>query len=296
MNLPFTPKAASELDVENPEPGIYVDVPIQQYVATKALSRSDVGKYRKHPAYYGVVKEATEAMIFGSQYHAFLLEPELFETYYHQGPKEKRSKADKEWYADLVEKYSKERIYRPQELELMNEMHEALKKKFIESYALLMSSPIFELTVVFWDPEYEMLFKMRIDSPNFEIGAIVDLKTYTFADFKLPRAVKEYSLEIQREIYIQRYVLDYDIDLQEEIYLRGCRFTPGLEELTRFIGVFQMKSDIYFADYFDLVEFRGKAQIDLQRLLPEMKAFIGAGCKLQETGLRRLTANEFEIY
>ena len=294
--LPFEPLPGDALDVENPAPGIYVDVPIQQYVAARAISRSDVGAYRKHPAYFGVHKESTPAMIYGSQYHAFVLEPDLFRDYYVQGPEAKRSAADKKWHAELIKTVGEERIYRPQELALMHAMHKALREKFIEAYAVLMSAPIFELTVIFFDPEFEMLFKIRIDSPSFELGSIVDLKTYAMNDFKLPYAVQDFAPDQKREAYIQYYCAEYDVDLQQEIYLRGCQFTPGLESLTSFIGVFQEKSDIYFTDYFDLSAFRDRTQQDIHRLLPELKEFIKGGCHIPRTGLRSLSASPLDYY
>ncbi|MFZ1546005.1 MAG: PD-(D/E)XK nuclease-like domain-containing protein, partial [Candidatus Nitrotoga sp.] len=91
------------------------DLPIQVYHASEAISHSGIVQLLKSPEHYLQYKtgsvEPTAAMEFGSAFHGFILEPEVFAKDYVLAPKfDRRTKEGKEiaakWDAENAGKIS----------------------------------------------------------------------------------------------------------------------------------------------------------------------------------------------
>ena len=91
------------------------DLPIQVYHASEAISHSGIVQLLKSPEHYLQYKtgsaEPTPAMEFGSAFHGFILEPEVFSKDYVLAPKfDRRTKEGKEiaakWDAENAGKIS----------------------------------------------------------------------------------------------------------------------------------------------------------------------------------------------
>ena len=67
-------------------PEIIHGLPNADYHASAAISKSGLDKIARSPAHYKAAQEAeqeaTDAMIFGSAFHDFILLPEIFQTAY----------------------------------------------------------------------------------------------------------------------------------------------------------------------------------------------------------------------
>ena len=85
------------------------NLPINDYHAGEEISHSGIVKLLKSPEHYMQYKiggeEPTPAMEFGSAFHAFILEPEVFAKNYVLAPKfDKRTKEGKELASKWEEK------------------------------------------------------------------------------------------------------------------------------------------------------------------------------------------------
>ena len=90
------------------DPGVYHNLPAEQYHASPRLSRSRLAAILKSPAHFqAYAPRATQAMRRGSAIHAAVLEPDRFEHEYVFPPTDKidrRTKAGRaEWDAFLAE-------------------------------------------------------------------------------------------------------------------------------------------------------------------------------------------------
>jgi hypothetical protein len=94
------------------KPGHYEDLSNDDYHSDPAISRSHLMKMRKTPKHYwyeyinpNYIKPASqEALIFGSAFHTFLLEPKKFEDEYFVMPDlDLRTKAGKEFKKAILE-------------------------------------------------------------------------------------------------------------------------------------------------------------------------------------------------
>lgn len=63
------------LDLQNPQPGIYRNLPFETYVAIPALNQTQLKAVAKSPAHAKAEGASTEALAFGALVHTMILEP-----------------------------------------------------------------------------------------------------------------------------------------------------------------------------------------------------------------------------
>lgn len=251
------------LDLDNPEPEIYAGVSHWDYLKINAVSRSLLSRFDEAVEYVHAPQEPpSESMIFGTAYHAFVLDRDYFSERFVEGPRYRRSNDEKKLYRDLVEKHGgPEYIYRSSDLEKMEAMYDVLTK-YPKSHVLLTNDNPTELTVIFRHPTTGLMCKIRIDkcivsSPN---GWVIDLKTSKSVDpNKFAWSVK-----------------DYKYDLQAGFYILGCQLTEGLRHVNQFAIVAQEKkeSQAYRVKSFNMHEKIGPFMVESERMLIDYKAWI----------------------
>lgn len=111
--IAFAFNAARELPEQIIGNGITVGVPDREYHALpwKFVSKHDLDAFAHCPAVYKaekereIVAESTPSLVFGSAFHARVLEPETFDSRFAVAPSgiDRRTKAGKEDYAAFIE-------------------------------------------------------------------------------------------------------------------------------------------------------------------------------------------------
>jgi len=166
------------------QPGIYKGIPFDEYLAIKALSRSDLVLLLQSPAHYmyGDKKE-TKAMVFGSAYHLSSLQPEILEREFAVKPEGMHfGRGDgPEWKAAALA--AGKRIVTHEESDDMFYMSRRLWNH--PTITPLLSNGEPELTVIWQHPGTEILRKARLDWVNMEKHIILDLKSCQ--DARLPK-------------------------------------------------------------------------------------------------------------
>jgi len=155
------------------KPGIYPDLPNKVYHADTALSNSMMGLFYKDPerlkAYLDdLTRKATNAMMFGSAYHCYILERHLFDNLFEVVPKGGYKITDK-GITLIPESHGTSGGYND-----ILAMAEALKNDEAASN-LLLSGGEAEVSYFWKSPKYGFMCKCR---PDYRKGNIlIDLKT-----------------------------------------------------------------------------------------------------------------------
>lgn len=218
-------------EVQTPKPGIYEDVPFEEYRQWKAVNNSSLGSALVSAAHYRAYlqkpHEDTDALRFGSLMHAGKLDPkELLQKYVVMPPFEiqlekeyanprntteyKTKKAD--WEAQQPPEKT---IVTQQEYDLMSAMCLALEKHTLARECFDHDGPA-EVSLIWRDPVTGLLCKGRIDK--------LDHKQTRFADLKTAKSLSNYAREIFNRAY-HRQGAFYQDGLYE---LLGKDFTPWL--------------------------------------------------------------------
>jgi len=167
--------------IESPAPGIYYNVPMAEYLAWDAWSRSDIAAMQISPEFchwHRFTKEDkdTDATSFGDLAHTALLEPHLWpptdvrwiEGPYNRNPmKAERSEAQAQGY----------RVFKP---EIKTTVEKLVKRCREHDYirALLdMSGDEREVSAIAVCPVSGLTLKARCDLRTPKINVIADLKT-----------------------------------------------------------------------------------------------------------------------
>lgn len=185
------------------KPGIYYDVPFDEYQSWPALHQSAL-KSMAVPKRYAYEldhpMEVTPAMVLGSALHCRVLERDRFEREYLPHPKiDKRSK---KWEA-FCNARDPERTKKlvPEEV---NDMANALWE--IPALGVLLTDKASRVEVsMFWhDEELDVDFKGRLDVLNDELQTVVDLKTTRSASAGgFAAEVFKHSYQMQAALYMR---------------------------------------------------------------------------------------------
>lgn len=171
-----------ELDLEDPQPGIYYDVPEEDYFSIPAIHNSFISRFidksPKH-AWYEFTHSSppTKSQKVGSLSHKALLEPEIFHRDIipylpgdgRKGRVRNSKKLVKKLYPDAKEyiKFSQMEKYLKKADEAMgNEIGKSLQRNLAT-----------EVTMIVRDPETNLLLKCRWDAIHFEKEVGFDYKT-----------------------------------------------------------------------------------------------------------------------
>lgn len=187
------------LSLDNPEPGIYYGIPFVSYKEISAINQSTLGMYKEGPEKVLFKAPPTDSMIFGTQYHSFLMEPDEFDSLFVEGPKDKRGK-NKDIWKMLAENHGPELIYSESSLQNMRDMKKFLLEYYPLIAPLLINDSPTEITVIWVDPVSGATLKCRIDKPMRHWNTFVDLKTTRDA-LKFSNSVNDYGYDYQGRFY-----------------------------------------------------------------------------------------------
>lgn len=153
---------------------------ITEYHQLPAIGKSDLDLVHKSPLHYWAERldpereppEPTSAMIWGTAVHTAILESDRYDREYAEGPAELRSKADKEWKAEMeAAGYT---VLRPHELASVHRIRDAVWAHPAARY--LLSGADVEQTVQWQDRWTQLTCKARPDIVRPD-GILADFKT-----------------------------------------------------------------------------------------------------------------------
>lgn len=267
MNLyenPITGKL-NALDPENPEPGIYAGVPHDEYLKIHAISRSRLVQFMEAPERFLYPEDSNkDHFTFGTQYHAYIMEPDTFKQEFVEGIVTATGRRGKE-FREQQEQHGYDKVYKPSDLEKYEAMKEALAR-YPRSHAILSNDNPKEIVIIFLHEESGLLVKVKIDSIINDAGWLIDLKTTRSAvreDFKW--SIKKYKY-----------------DLQSGFYVNACIRTPGLEHINNFAIIAQEKEHPYIVRGYNMQEYVADAIVDSDRELCRLADWIAQGCPLPD--------------
>lgn len=179
-----------------PAPGIYHNVPFNEYLSWPAISNSRLNQARRSLAHYkaNVGQDQTKALMMGSLVHCGRLEPMAVAKRYavmprfedHEenltakGEKPNNPKATS-YYRRKVEEFMQvncdKEIVTESQFDEMVEIVRSLARHGLARKWVEAEGPV-ELTVVWNDEETGLLCKARIDKLVKEESLVCDLKTY----------------------------------------------------------------------------------------------------------------------
>lgn len=209
-----------------PEPGIYENVPFEEYLAWDAISNSRLNIARRSLAHFkaGGSAKSTKSLTLGSLVHCGRLEPlELAKQYavmpsyendpenittsgdrsYSKGTKYVRSKVEAFTAANAGKKIVDAATY-----EEMMGIVRSLHAHPVASHYLNCGGPV-EWSIVWDDAESGLRCKARLDKFAIEHRAVVDLKTYTAQDGgkhpveKFCRSIVDWGYHRQMAHYVE---------------------------------------------------------------------------------------------
>lgn len=196
--------------IECPKPGIYKNVPEAEYHQWDAFNASTAKTLLKHTpkrAYYERMnpKDPSPAMIWGTEAHTFLLEPETVNGRYMPPLGiQKRSKADREtWAKYLADNAGKELMDATRmqaHYDMSHEMHTRDDWREIWKNRIAV-----EVCVVWLDDETGLLMKCRIDMISRYLGGsvVIDYKTCADASaWKFGKDCHEFGYDVQAAHYL----------------------------------------------------------------------------------------------
>lgn len=169
----------AKLDPNDPQPGLYRDVPMETYLALPLLSASALEVFRRSPEHYRKrdAKPATKALRLGTAAHLALLEPLLFEATYIRGvPGDGRTKAIRQAREDLAHRFPEAEILNPEDFDAAIAIRDAIQAH-PRARTLFEGHGEFEVTGIFEDPDTGILCKFRPDRLVARAQMVIDLKT-----------------------------------------------------------------------------------------------------------------------
>lgn len=200
--------------------GISPDFPIEDYHADSSISRSGIKAFLESPYKYWAEylnperpsKESTPAMEFGSAFHCYILEPDLFNKNYAVKPApvllKGSGKEAYEAYKNILLKLESSgiQLIEYKNFLIMEAMREAL---IIHSQAWELIQGAYYEQSFFWQDEHSgLMVKARPDI--LRDNCIIDLKTCASAD----------SRSFRNQMYDQGY------------HIQGAMIREGVKQLT----------------------------------------------------------------
>lgn len=157
-------------------------IPMAEYLAHPAESRSDLLRIVEHnPYYYRWHKlnkqenSSTAATVYGTALHEAVFEPDEFSGKWgaYDGTRNPRHKAYQEWLVDAGLKH--ENVLTVSEWDMLQQTVKRIRSLPGPSY--LLEAGKAEQSVFWTDPDTELECKARFDFVDTERGLAVDLKT-----------------------------------------------------------------------------------------------------------------------
>jgi hypothetical protein len=189
---------------EEVKPGVYLNVPFEEYKQIKALSSHEIIALLQSPGHYKAAKEGdadTPAMAFGRAFHVAMEGADVFDRVYAVGPEgaDGRSKVFKE--AKAAAEAEGREILTFADAQTIEQMKAAvLRHEHARVPAIAGHN---EVTIIWRDEETGILFKARIDKLCLEYGLICDYKSTKSTDeHNFTRDIALYDLHVQAAQYL----------------------------------------------------------------------------------------------
>ena len=186
--------------------GFYTDMGREEYDAHSAINCSTLKQFMKsslHAEHQLKFKDndKSDALIFGSAVHAYVLEPEVFDSEFHVMPSkiDRRTKVGKEEYAKQLDLAAGRDLIKHEQWVVIQRMGEMLRKHPSASDLLCCGDT--EVSLVTDDD-----FRCRIDQCDTDRHILVDLKTCMSADMpSIAQSVRKYHYAMQARFYLNCY-------------------------------------------------------------------------------------------
>jgi hypothetical protein len=274
------------------KPGLYRDIPFEEYNAWPYVRNSDLSHFNRTPAHARERMlnrgKTTAAMEFGRAYHSAMLEPQKFPTEFVAGIKvDKRTTKGKEEWADFQAENADKTVIDPEDYAQIVAMRDRLKLHPVAK-DLLYGAGQSEVSIVWVDPDTGLTCKSRIDRVAQYNGRsyLVDLKT-TEKD----ASEKGFQNTMARYYYHQ----------QAGMYSAGMEVLfPG--PYRPFVFIVQEKEPPYEPGCYELDDFSVKqGTSQFRRHLAQLKACVteakwpGHGDGLGLIGIPQWAANQDEL-
>jgi len=205
-----------------PAPGVYEDIPFDQYAAWNAMNISTLLHGQRSMAHLQTaiqrpVRKRTKAMWRGVLGHTLVIEPLTAMDKYVVMPKfeddplnlkangsKPRNPTSTSWYQNKKKEFELTNIAREvvtqDRFDEMREMIRALDKAETAK-AMLKGADMREISLVWVDPETGTLCKGRLDLVDEDAGLLIDLKVVEDAS-RFERSISQYSYHIRMASYI----------------------------------------------------------------------------------------------
>lgn len=198
--------------VPAPQPGVYCDVPIAQYLAWDAVTSRTLAQVMRSPAHaraYQVPSVDTERepslpLIIGEAMHCALIEPDAFTHRYVKGPPGNWSnKGPKDAKAALQAQYPDAVVLKPNKYDAVQAAVRTLLAH--PTVAEIIADTVGrEMSVVWDDTETGVCCKARPDILLPGWGAIADLKTTIDASPQgFARSVANFAYDLKAAFYLE---------------------------------------------------------------------------------------------
>ncbi len=188
-------------------PQILHNMPNADYHASPAISKSGLDKIARSPAHYRAAKESaaesTEAMIFGSAFHDYILLPEVFQTAYTVLPEDfnGRTKDGKAYFETI--KASGQTILKAEWLKDIQGMAAAVAAH--PKAAALLTGGHPEVSIFWQDADTGIDCRCRPDYIHSS-GIIVDLKSTADAGpAAFAKSCANFRYHVQDAFYSEGY-------------------------------------------------------------------------------------------
>lgn len=248
------------------------------YYADDAISVSGLKKIKVSPAHYkeGEEMKETDALIFGSAYHCFILEPEKFETDYYvfndraicealigEGYKSPRStKAYKEWEESEMRIIGNKNVIKQDVMDRIIAMRDRLFSHPYAKMLLTKGEPEVGVVGTLSTTVGEINIKMKPDYVKRSKRIVVDLKTAIDAS----------------EDGFTRSAADHDYHIQAAFYSDMLELMTGDGMGWKFIFIAQEKVRPYAFNLFECSpQFIGQGRYEYELLLSLYKYCLDRG-------------------
>lgn len=220
--------------IEIPAPGIYDDIPHEDYLRWPAASASRLSDIKRSPAYCRWRIEnhqpPTTAMVLGTAIHMAILEPERFEkTYALRPPGDARTKIVKIAKARL--EAEGKTVLSPADWEMVRGMAESVSRHEIGTGFVRATGNKIEVSCT-WnavaESGFEVTCKIRPDILDPEIKVIVDIKSCIHAHpASFPKVIYDMGYHRAAALYLDG-IRELGIDCEHYLFL-AIEKTPPYE-------------------------------------------------------------------
>lgn len=282
-----------------PEPGIYLDVPMADYLRWDAVSASQLGEMMKSPAHARAHYEEPETIqpqstvptIVGIAGHCAVLEPDTFTTRYRLGPAGSWSlKANKDAVAQIRAEYPGATVLKPYQYNSVLRARDSILDH-PNAGRLVRAAALVEVSIVWDDPATGVRCKARPDALLPEHQVIVDLKSAAEASRRgFARAIANFGYHRKAAFYL---------DGMEQA-ARACNPAHGIlgSVYTNFVFIAFEKVPPYAVAVYDL----DPETIDKGRQMCQKYLEIYADCKAAnvwpayDPDITMISAPEWALY